>query len=195
MEIPYPAKSFRRKIPFVIGPGLWAVAADGEVNIRPIIRSRISAGGIHGLRKLATFCSLFGLSVAAVYQGIPGKQARAEELFREAVQIAEEKLRVNPRDSDVLSQLAVYHADLGNRAEALARLKAAIAAASSQSDVCFRAAQVHERTDNRNEALKWLGKALESGYPLESIERSPDMKELRSDLRYAELLRRWSKRQ
>ena len=39
------------------------LSAAGGFSPRPLIRSRISAGGIHGLRKLATFCSLFGLSV------------------------------------------------------------------------------------------------------------------------------------
>ena len=70
--LPGRRRKIRRKIPFVINLGLWAVAADGAVNIRPIIRSRISAGGIHGLRKLATFCSLFGLSVNSAPIDTPG---------------------------------------------------------------------------------------------------------------------------
>ncbi len=128
-------------------------------------------------------------NLASTYQKIPGKEAKAEKLFREAVRLAEEKLRVNPRDSDVLSQLAVYYADLGDRTRALERLEPALAVASSRPDVCFRAAQVHERIGNRTEALKWLGRALEYGYPPERVERSPDLRDLRSDPRYAELLR------
>ncbi|NWG14743.1 MAG: tetratricopeptide repeat protein [Acidobacteria bacterium] len=127
-------------------------------------------------------------NLAAAYQRIPRKQARAAQLFREAVEIAEEKLRVNPRDSDVLSQLAVYYAELGDRNKALERLEPALAAASSQPDVCFRAAQIYERNGDRADALKWLGKALENGYPLERVKRSPGFKALRSDPRYAKLL-------
>lgn len=45
MQIPYPATSFRHKIAFVCDPLLWAVAAaDGEVNLRPHIRSRMRTG-------------------------------------------------------------------------------------------------------------------------------------------------------
>ncbi len=51
-------------------------------------------------------------------------------------------------------------------------------------DVMFNAAKAWELLGDRESALEWLGRALESGYPLSKIEACPELEELRADERY-----------
>jgi len=56
------------------------------------------------------------------------------------------------------------------------------------ADVQFRAALTHELIGNRSEALDALFKASKLGYPLNLIESTPDLLNLRRDGRYQQFL-------
>jgi serine/threonine-protein kinase len=52
----------------------------------------------------------------------------------------------------------------------------------------YRAASTYENLGMRDDALLWIGKAIENGYSLSEIENQPELKQLLADERYQQLL-------
>jgi hypothetical protein len=48
----------------------------------------------------------------------------------------------------------------------------------------FATGLVYELMKQRSDALEWIGSALHHGYPLASMERTPELSSLRSDKKY-----------
>jgi serine/threonine-protein kinase len=55
-------------------------------------------------------------------------------------------------------------------------------------EVMFRAAYTYENLGMRDDALLWIGKAIENGYSRSEIENQPELKQLVTDERYQQLL-------
>ncbi len=56
--------------------------------------------------------------------------------------------------------------------------------------VMFWVGSTYERLGERENALHWIGKALENGYSRVQIEREPDFRELRANARFQALLKK-----
>ena len=54
----------------------------------------------------------------------------------------------------------------------------------------FKAALVHDQFGEIDQALGWLGKALDAGYSPTTVRDTPNFDPLRSDPRFQDLLRR-----
>jgi len=121
------------------------------------------------------------------YHWVPGKRAEAERAYQKAVALVNERLQVNPRDPYLLSNLAGYHAMLGERAPALAALQKALDAGPSDPEVNFRAALVHNQLGETSATLHWLEKAVAAGYSTAKVRDSPDFNALRSNPRFQRL--------
>jgi serine/threonine-protein kinase len=117
-----------------------------------------------------------------------GEHKKAQDTYRRAIQMAQAKRDVNPRDSEVLCDLATYHAMLGEQTRARALLERVKALATDKVDVMFSAGIVYEQLGEREQALEWIGKALENGYSPGLAHRSPTLQELRKDVRFERLL-------
>lgn len=127
-------------------------------------------------------------NLASAYYWMPGQQEKARENCLKAVQMAEQELKVNPKDTYALSHLALCHAMLGDRPHALAPLQEALALGLDNTQVLFRAVVVYEQLGERADALAWLKKALEHGFSLARVERAPELRALRADPRYQPLI-------
>jgi len=55
-------------------------------------------------------------------------------------------------------------------------------------EVMYRAASIYENLGMRDDALLWIGKAIENGYSRSEIENQPELKQLMADERYQQLL-------
>jgi len=119
----------------------------------------------------------------------PGRRAEAQEAYRKAIALAEQELQVNPRDTEVLGDLADYYSMLGDRGQALSYLRRALALRPEDASVKFQAAQVYAQLGDDKTAVRWLAEALEAGYSPTIVRDSPVMDNLRSDPRVQELLR------
>lgn len=119
----------------------------------------------------------------------PGRHAAAQEAYRKAIALAEQELQVNPRDTDVLGDLADYYSMLGNQQQALTYLHRALALAPEDASVKFQAAQVYVQLGDSSTAAGWLVEALKAGYSSTIVRDSPVMDNLRSDPRVQALLR------
>ena len=66
-----------------------------------------------------------------------------------------------------------------NKPAALAALKKALDVNSKDAEVRFRAALIYNHFGDTELTLKWIAKALEAGYPPQSIRDTPDFEGLK----------------
>ncbi len=114
-------------------------------------------------------------------------EEKAIESYRRAIELAEEQLKINPRDSETLSQIAGYYALLEEKDRTREYAQRALEEAPFHGAVLVRSAMAYERIGEREEALKLIEKALETGFPIDRINREPDLTDLREDERYIAL--------
>ena len=127
-------------------------------------------------------------NLGAAYFWIPGKHDKAIATYKNAIKLAEKKLKINPKDPEVTSNLASYFADVGDSLKAFSLLKESINNAPDDVLVMYRAATIYEHFRNREKALYWIGKAIENGYSKSEIEHQPELKQLVSDKRFKQLV-------
>ena len=123
------------------------------------------------------------------YSWSPGKTQEASDAYEEAIRLADEKLRVNPRDARVLAYRATYLVMLGKKEQALTGLQKAVSISPGDPEVQFRAALVYNHVGDTSGTLEWLQKALTSGVQASSVRDTPDFDHLRDDPRLQALLR------
>jgi tetratricopeptide (TPR) repeat protein len=142
----------------------------------------------------ATFLHWFNLGAACYWA--PDQRARAREAYVMAIKLGEQTRATAKLDPLPLVELASAYAVLGllsDGAEAEQHRRQAhkiIATIDPRPrDAHFLAtlATTYEELGERSTALDWLGQAIKAGYSLKRIERSPWLKELRTDERYTRL--------
>ncbi|HEY2170982.1 MAG TPA: protein kinase [Candidatus Angelobacter sp.] len=121
-------------------------------------------------------------------QYFAGNRQEADQAYRKGIALGEEALKVNPRDPEVLINLATSHVVLGDRAPALKYLDQALAYGKTDKEILFDAALVYNRLGETGTALEWLAKALQAGYPLTTVRESPDLDNLHGNPRYQALV-------
>ena len=124
----------------------------------------------------------------AIAQHFAGDSEEADKAYRKGIALAEDALKVNPRDPEVLRNLADFHVSLGDRAVALKYLDQALAYGKSDKEILFGAALVYNRLGETGTALEWLSKAMQAGYSLTTVRESPDLDNLHSNPRYQALV-------
>ncbi|HTQ58272.1 MAG TPA: protein kinase [Bryobacteraceae bacterium] len=127
-------------------------------------------------------------NLGAAYSRMPGKQAESRDAYRRAAELCRETLKATPDDAVKISNLASYEAFEGQRAEPLERIQKALALAPKDLDVLYNAVETYEYLGFREQALLWIGKMLEQGFPVKDLERSVVLADLRRDSRYKALV-------
>lgn len=126
-------------------------------------------------------------NLADAYRWAPGYQAQAPTAFRQAMELAEAELKVNPRDAEVRSSIAVYQAKLGELKQAQASIRTALAEAPDNVNVQFKAAVVYQLAGQREQALQALEQAVRGGYSAVEVRASPEFRALHSHPRFRAL--------
>jgi len=121
----------------------------------------------------------------AYYYG--GNKPPAAEAYKKAISMAEQRLKVNPRDTDVLSDLARYWAMLGDRTRALDYLDRSLIG-KNDKELLFGATLVYNQLRETGPALEWLSKALAAGYSKSVVSKAPDLDNLHDNPRYQALM-------
>jgi Flp pilus assembly protein TadD/TolB-like protein len=127
-------------------------------------------------------------NLADVYGCSPNGREKAAQAYRQALQLSEALLLVNPKDAEALSRAALYMARLGENGTAVVRVKRAMQLAPNSRAVVWNAARTYELSGQRELALESVRAALESGQPLQEVSHEPAFVKLRSDPRYAQLI-------
>jgi serine/threonine-protein kinase len=133
------------------------------------------------------------------YRLMDGKRTAARETsagaaYGKAITLAKSRLAVNPKEATLLSQIAVYQANIGEFAQAGAGIRDALRLAPSSPAVLYRSALVLELAGDRAGSLKNLNAAIAAGYSASVVEREPDLASLRKDPGYSAVAARMATR-
>jgi len=181
------------------------VSCERSLEIRPMADAYSNLGTAYfGLRQFAKAGQFYEKAVEIdpqeyLWRGnlgdarywAPGQRANATNAYEEAILLAKEYLRVNPRDARALGYLAYYYAMLENKQAALSSIEQALTLAPNDPELRFNAALTHNKLGQINQALEWLEKALAAGWSPTTVRDNPFLDNLRTDTRYLELLERY----
>ncbi len=117
-----------------------------------------------------------------------GDTADAAEAYRRAIPMAEQQLKVNPRDPNILGDLASYHSMLGHRELALSYLDRSLQLGQGDKELLLNAAVVYNQLHETGPALEWLGKALAAGYSRSVVATGAPFDNLHDNPRYQALM-------
>lgn len=118
----------------------------------------------------------------------PATRPDAAKHYEEAAILARKILDVDAQNTEALLALAYVEAALGKKEDAEMHLKAALKHAHESAEVLFYAARTTERLGQHAEAIRWLKKAVASGYSRTDIATSPDFIALRADPEFQRLI-------
>lgn len=127
-------------------------------------------------------------NLADAYRYVPEYSDQADSVYNMAIRLAEEQLLVNPKDVRVCSSLALYYAKLGNKDQALQRVRTAHKLAPGDVSVLRNSIIVYELIGQRNHALNSLIEYLNHDKSLDMIESDPDLSRLINDNKYIEIV-------
>jgi tetratricopeptide (TPR) repeat protein len=120
-------------------------------------------------------------NLAEAYAADGKHETEAAEAYKKAVVLAEEEKKRTPDDAYTISMLGKYYASLHETEHALPLLRKAIALAPKDPDTVESVAEAYEVIGMRKDALEFLTKALQLGYPVNYAKASPTFKALRND--------------
>jgi tetratricopeptide (TPR) repeat protein len=130
---------------------------------------------------------VWGNLADALYQ-IPGSHAEAAQQYHHAIELAERRVNVNPSDGATWSQLAFYHARVGERAHSLPCLSRALALGPDDVFVQYYAALTQLEQHNTEAALAQLNRAIDLGYPILMVRAAPEFAGVLHDERFQHVL-------
>ncbi len=118
------------------------------------------------------------------YQAMGPNGGKAAAAWQKAADLAAAGLEINPRSTDLLTNMALYKAKLGETKEALALLKRAGTFPAATVEERFNEALAYELAGDRTEALQLLEGCVRDGYSRTDLEHAPELQNLRRDPRY-----------
>src|SRR6056297_506771 len=133
--------------------------------------------------------SVWSFLSSAYKQSSPPKMEEFMHATRRAKEMAEKQLEVNPRNPAVLADLASFELGLGDSESAERTLKRASDMQPVDVNLQVRIGMLYENIGNRDDALNWIEKAIENGFPAgQLLENSdPELSQLWEDERFLEL--------
>jgi serine/threonine-protein kinase len=115
---------------------------------------------------------IFG-NLAEAYAQIEGSQNESRRNYARALDLAEERLKVNPRDGAVRMDAALYSAMLGEREKALQYRKAGLKLSAENPQTWHRSALALAQLHEDGQALADLQRALRAGLSASEISNNP----------------------
>ena len=98
------------------------------------------------------------------YKYSDGLEELADPMYRNAIKLANNRLKVNPSDGPTMGLLAHYHASVGNRDEALEYIARASALEPGDLYVQYNSATAFCAIGDVDKAATALTRAVEMGY-------------------------------
>ncbi len=123
------------------------------------------------------------------YQHISGQETKGRQALSKAIELAKKSLSVDPRDPQVIVDLASYHAALGDKDQAQVYLKRLEADGKQQGDLARQIALVYADLGDRERTIEWIATALRLGCPFAEVEADPSLQELKKDPQFAALIK------
>jgi serine/threonine protein kinase/tetratricopeptide (TPR) repeat protein len=122
------------------------------------------------------------------YYWSPGERSKAVPAYSTAIKLANEQLKVNPRNANLLGYVAGYYAMISEQELAMDYIRRGLAIAPSNADLLFSAALVYNQFGKKRESLDYLTKAVAAGLSAPLLTDTPNLDNLHTEPRYQELL-------
>jgi len=119
-----------------------------------------------------------------------GDKAKANATYDRAIALAQKALKVNSRNTDAMSSLALYFAKKGDAATAQQYIKSARALDKDNKDLIYYQAVVETLAGRDDDAVKTLADAFQRGYPTDQAQADPELAKLASRPDFTQLLKR-----
>lgn len=129
-------------------------------------------------------------NLARAYYWTKDGRARSAPFYERAIRLAEERLRVNPRDGDPHIMMANYYAMLADKPHSVQHLKEALTLHPDDAEYLLIAAIIHNQFGDANEAIAWAKKAIDRGYSAAEIRSAPELDNLRGRADFQQLAHR-----
>jgi eukaryotic-like serine/threonine-protein kinase len=148
--------------------------------------------GVDSLKKAVELTTDDSVVLAGLARGYRwmGRPAEARAAYEIAIAAARRQISADPRNAEVRANLAYLYAETGNYGEAGRLIDRALDDAPENVRVRFMSALVLELTGQRRAALDALQWAIGRGHPKYQIAYHPDLRALRTDDRYVQLVGR-----
>jgi serine/threonine-protein kinase len=150
------------------------------------------AEGAHAMEKaveLAPNNYLYWGNLGDGYRWAPGLRSKAFTAYSNAIRLAREKLALALNDTAIRSSLAAYLAKTGDTAAALSEAAQVERSSSNSASTFFKIALVHELAQDREKALLYLQRAIESRHPIAEVMNEPEFAALRGDARFEPIIK------
>jgi len=134
-------------------------------------------------------------NLADAYRCIPESSGKAGTAYQRALQLGEEELSKDPKDSQIVARLARFWVILGDQPRALDEIAQALKTSPSDVRVLLKSVQVFELAKQRDAAIESLRKFIDQGGSKEEIDSDPDLVGLLKDPRAQQLVKGWKNRQ
>ncbi len=128
-------------------------------------------------------------SLGATYDLLPGMEAVADSAYRQAAELADAQVRVNPHNPRLLVLLAQYRALSGEPETARRLLERLEQTHPEWADVLFYLSGTYEILGEREKALLAARKAMQAGYPPDTWRGEPSLEALVADPEFVRISR------
>jgi len=126
--------------------------------------------------------------LAGAYRQSSADSSKIIFALRKAKALGEDQLKVNPVDPQVLTNIASYCTELDLADSAKAIIRKVESLNPKDVNVMILISEVYEQLRNRSRALEWVKKALENGYAVEELDHIPELKNLRTDDQFKQII-------
>ena len=110
---------------------------------------------------------------------MPGQQDKARATYQQAISVGFKGLQTNPKDSEIMAQVALSYGKTGNASQAQEFIKRARAVDPTNVNYIYDDAEILALSGKTAEALKTLQEALEKHYPAEFAAGDPELSSIR----------------
>ncbi len=131
---------------------------------------------------------LYWANLGDALRWTPGKKPRANEAYRRALDLIEERIARDPEDADMKGRRMLYLAKAGDPQAQKRRAEVAALPAPQSAANHYRLSVAAEIAQDRAAALRELGEAIRLGYPQREIKNDPELVGLRGDVAYHKLI-------
>ncbi|HKE06586.1 MAG TPA: tetratricopeptide repeat protein [Candidatus Acidoferrum sp.] len=118
-----------------------------------------------------------------------GQQDKANQTYKKAIALCNKDLQVNPRNSNVLAQMALYYAKSGDPTKARELLLRAKNMSPGAFTLNYAGATIETIANKPAEAVAELKTAIQKGQPVSDVETDPEFTPLRTRADYQALIK------
>jgi tetratricopeptide (TPR) repeat protein len=123
-----------------------------------------------------------------------GRPERARAAYQRAIQLGTEELKTNPQNSDVMAQIALCYANLGDAQQADGFIKKARAIDKSNVNYIYEEAEIYALLGKSKEALNALRESLDKHYPAQFAAEDSALNSIRNNPEYRQLIYKYSEK-